>query len=174
VNPLDALLLILLVPFAFRGYFRGFCRESLGLVGVFGGVLVAAAAGPDLAKALLDEHALPPLAAPAVAYAALFLGTIVVAAIAGRIADSLARALLLGGVNRAAGALFGCAKGAAVLGFALLFVEQFAPSSALRNTIAGSRLGRPLEQIAGTVIHVGRQLGGADRQASILSAGNAS
>ena len=89
-----------------------------------------------------------------------------VAALLGRIADGVARALLLGGVNRLAGALFGCAKGAAVLGFALLVFEQVAPSSALRNVIASSRLGRPLEQIAGTVVQKGRQLGaaGAERQ----------
>ena len=167
MNPLDALLLILLVPFAFRGYFRGFCRESLGLVGVFGGVLAAAAAGPQLAQALLDEHALPAFAARPIAYTAIFLGSLLLAALVGRIADGLARALLLGGVNRVAGALFGCVKGAAVLGFALLFFEQVAPSSTLRNVIAASRLGRPLEQIAGTVLQKGRQLGGSggERQA---------
>jgi membrane protein required for colicin V production len=167
VNPLDALLLILLVPFAFRGYFRGFCRETLGLVGIFGGVLAAAAAGQDLAKALLAEHALPGWAAWPVACAAIFLGAVLLAALVGRVADGIARALLLGGVNRVAGALFGCAKGAAVLGFALLLCEQVAPSSALRHIIASSRLGRPLEQIAGSVVQKGRQLGGGtgERQA---------
>jgi len=166
VNPLDALLLVLLVPFAFRGYFRGFCRETLGLIGLVGGVLAAGAAGPDLARALLAERALPGWAAAPVAYAAIFLAAMLVAALLGRIADGVARALLLGGVNRLAGALFGCAKGAAVLGFALLVFEQVAPSSALRNVIASSRLGRPLEQIAGTVVQKGRQLGaaGAERQ----------
>jgi membrane protein required for colicin V production len=166
VNPLDALLLILLVPFAFRGYFRGFCRETLGLVGVFGGALAAAAAGPDLANALLDRHALPAIAAWPVAYAAIFLAAFLLAALAGRAADVLARALLLGGVNRVAGALFGCAKGAAVLGFALLLCEHFVPSSSLTEVIAASRLGRPLEQIAGSVVQKGRQLGAAaERQA---------
>jgi membrane protein required for colicin V production len=167
VNPLDALLLILLVPFAFRGYFRGFCRETLGLVGVFGGVLAAAAAGPDVAEALLDRHVLPGVAAWPVAWAAIFCATFLLASLAGRIADGLARALLLGGVNRAAGALFGCAKGAAVLGFALLLFEQLAPSSSLTKIIAASRLGRPLEQIAGSVVQKGRELGAAtgERQA---------
>jgi len=160
VNPLDALLLILLVPFALRGYFRGFCRETLGIVGVFGGVLAAAALGPDLAQALLDERALPALAARPIAWTAIFLATLLLAALVGRVADGLARALLLGGVNRVAGALFGCVKGAAVLGFALLLFEQVAPSTQLRNVIAGSRLGRPLEQIAGSVVQKGRQLGG--------------
>jgi membrane protein required for colicin V production len=92
---------------------------------------------------------------------------VLLAALVGRIADGIARALLLGGVNRVAGALFGCAKGAAVLGFALLLCEQVAPSSALRHIIASSRLGRPLEQIAGSVVQKGRQLGGGtgERQA---------
>ncbi|HYR96350.1 MAG TPA: CvpA family protein [Candidatus Binatus sp.] len=159
MNPLDALLVILLVPFAFRGYFRGFCRETLGLVGIFGGVLAAAAAGPGFAQALVDQKALPAVAAWPVACAAIFVTVLVVAAIAGRIADGIARALLLGGVNRVAGALFGCAKGAAVLGFALLLSERLIASPSLTKVIAASRLGRPLEQIAGSVVQKGRQLG---------------
>src|SRR5882724_5984440 len=111
MSPLDAILLILLVPFAFRGWWRGFCRETLGLVGLSGGVLAAAAAGPALAQALLARHLVPPGAALPVAWAALFVGTFVIADLVGRIADRLARALLLGGVNRVAGAFFGSMKG---------------------------------------------------------------
>ena len=161
MNPLDALLLILLIPFAFRGYFRGFCRETLGLVGLFGGVFAAAAVGPGRAPALGARHVLPAVAAWPIAWAAIFLAAFVLAALAGRIADGLARALLLGGVNRVAGALFGCAKGAAVLGFALLLSEQLVSSTSLTKAIAASRLGRPLAEIAGSVVHRGRQLGAA-------------
>ena len=161
MSPLDALLLILLVPFAFRGWWRGLCRETFGLVGLSGGVLAAAAAGPDLAKVFLDRHLLPPAAALPVAWAALFVGTFVVADLVGRITDRLARALLLGGVNRLAGAAFGSLKGATLLGFALLFAERLFPSPALEQTIARSRLGRPLEQIAASVIATGRELRGA-------------
>jgi len=159
VNPLDALLLILLVPFALRGWWRGFCRESLALVGLVGGILAAAAAGPEVAKAIVARRLLPPPAALFAAWATIFIVACMVAAIVGRIADRLVRALLLGGVNRFAGALFGSAKGAAVLGFALLVAEQVLPSPALTKTIADSRLGRPLERIAGSVIHTGRELG---------------
>ena len=34
MNQLDALLLLLLTPFALRGYWRGFCREIFGLGGI--------------------------------------------------------------------------------------------------------------------------------------------
>src|SRR4029450_2019408 len=37
VSPLDALLLILIVSFALRGWWRGFCRETLALIGLVGG-----------------------------------------------------------------------------------------------------------------------------------------
>ena len=158
MSPLDAILLILLVPFALRGWWRGFCRETLALVGLFGGVLAAAAGGPELARALVEKRLLSPAAALPVAWVAIFVGAFVAADLVGRLADRLARTLLLGGVNRLAGAFFGSAKGAAFLGFALLLIERLLPSPALEQTIARSRLGRPLEQIADSVIATGREL----------------
>jgi membrane protein required for colicin V production len=159
VNQLDALLLVLLIVFALRGWWRGFCRESLGLAGLFGGVLAAAAAGPHLAEALLARRLVPAAVALPVAWAAIFVATWMVAALVGHLADRLVRALLLGGLNRFAGAVFGSAKGAALLGFLLLLAEHVTPSPALARVIASSRLGRPLEQIAGSVVATGRELG---------------
>jgi len=161
VSPLDALLLILLVPFAVRGWWRGFCRETLALIGLVVGALGAAAAGPQLASVLRARTVLPPVAALPVAWALIFLAAWVTAAFLGLVADRLARALLLGGLNRLAGALFGSVKGAALLGFALLLAEQVVPSPALTKVIAASRLGRPLEQVAVGVVRTGRELGAA-------------
>src|SRR6266481_880564 len=56
MNQLDVLLLVLLLPFTFRGYSRGFCREAFGLAGSIAGVLAAGAVGPAAAKVLLDER----------------------------------------------------------------------------------------------------------------------
>jgi membrane protein required for colicin V production len=159
VSPLDALLLVLLVPFALRGWWRGFCRETLALAGVLCGVLAAAATGPRVAAILVEQRLLSESLALPVAWAGIVLGTCLVAAIIGRIADWLVRALLLGGVNRVAGALFGGLKGAAFLGFGLLLAEHAAPSSGLTRAIATSRLARPLEQIANSVVAHGRDLG---------------
>ena len=158
MNQLDALLLILLVPFALRGWWRGFGRESLGLAGLFAGALAAAAAGPVLAKMLGDAHLVPPAFALPVAWGAIFVAAWAVAAILGAVADRVVRAMLLGGVNRLAGAAFGAAKGAVVLGFGLLVAEHSLPSTSLRTVVARSRLGRPLEQLAGSVVERGRGL----------------
>jgi len=157
VNHLDALLLVLLVPFALRGYWRGFCREGLGLVGLFVGAFAAAGFGPTLAASLVASKVGPPYVALPVAYAAIFAVVWVLASVLGRIADRIARALFLGGVNRVGGALLGSAKGATVLGFALLLAAR-APG--LADTIESSRLGRPLMQLAGSVLGSGHLLHG--------------
>jgi membrane protein required for colicin V production len=159
VNQLDALLLILLVAFALRGWWRGFCRESLALAGLFGGALAAAALGPQVADEFVTRQLLPPPVARVVGWGAVFLATWIAATLLGLIADRLARALFLGGVNRFAGALFGGAKGAALAGFALLLAEHSFPSPMLTRMIGTSMLGRPLEQMAGSVVATGRELG---------------
>src|SRR5205823_983047 len=99
------------------------------------------------------------MAAQPLGWAFVFVGTWVVAALLGRIAERLASALLLGGFNRVAGMLFGSAKAAALMGFTLLLIERAAPASAVSQKIAESRLGRPLEHMAGTVAEAGHAPG---------------
>jgi membrane protein required for colicin V production len=152
VSHLDALLLVLLVPFALRGYFRGFCREGLGLVGLFAGAFAAAGFGPTLAESLAASKVVPLWGALPAAYMAIFAAVWVMAAVLGMVADRIARALFLGGVNRIGGAVLGSAKGATVLGFILLLAAR-APG--LADTIESSRLGRPLMQLAGHVLGTG-------------------
>ena len=158
MNQVDALLLVVLLPFALRGWVRGFCRESLGLGGLVGGILLAAAGGPPLASALIARGLLAPFTAHLVAPAVLFLVATVSARLLGVLAERLARALLLGSVNRIAGLVFGTLKGAAAIGFALLFVQRVAPSS-LAEMVAGSRLASPLTRLAAGIVDAGRDLG---------------
>jgi len=161
VNQLDALLLILLIPFTLRGWWRGFCRETFALAGLVGGALAAAALAPQVAAALVERGIARPAMALPLAWAGVFVAAWFAAGVLGLIADRMARALFLGGVNSAAGAVFGSVKGAALLGFGLLLAQYVAASPKLDRVIASSRLGRPLEQMAGSVVATGRQLGGA-------------
>jgi len=152
VNQLDALLLVLLVPFALRGYWRGLCREGLGLLGLFVGAFAAAGFGPKLAESLVAHQFGPPYVALPVAYMVIFFAVWVMASVLGMVTDRIARALFLGGLNRVGGVVLGSAKGATVLGFILLFAAR-APGMA--DTIESSRLGRPLMQLAGSVLGTG-------------------
>lgn len=156
MNQVDALLLVLLVPFALRGYWRGFCRESLGLAGLVLGALAATAGGSAVAGVLVARHLLPPVAAVAAAYAGIFIAVNLASHGLGVLADRLVRAVFLGGLNRAAGAVFGLAKGAALLGFGLLLAERVVASPGFDDVVAHSRLGRPLTQLATSVVATGR------------------
>src|SRR5437870_13637790 len=113
MNQLDVLLLVLLLPFTFRGYSRGFCREAFGLAGSITGVLAAGAMGPAAAKVLLAERLAPPVAAQALGRAVVFVRTWGGAARLGRIAARRACPVPLGRLNRFAALLFGSAQGAA-------------------------------------------------------------
>src|SRR5438552_15592577 len=115
MNQLDVLLLVLFLPFTFRGYFRGLCREIFGLAGSIAGVIAAGAVGPAAAKVLLDEHLVPPVAAHPLGWAVVFVGTWVGAALLGRVADRLASAVPLAGRHPFAGMLFASARGTAPL-----------------------------------------------------------
>jgi membrane protein required for colicin V production len=158
VNQIDALLLVLLVPFALRGWWRGLLREFSALTGLVGGVLVAVAFEPAVAAAVVERGLLPAVAASVAAYIALFLAVYLGASLVGAVADRVARTLLLGGINRMAGIAFGLAKGAVLLGFGLSMVQRLAPSRALDELIASSELGRPLTRFAELVVDAGRNL----------------
>ena len=155
MNRVDVLLIVLLTPFALRGLWRGLCRESFGLAGLVGGAATAGAIGPQLAGALVARDWLSPLVAGPTAFAGVFVATALVANLLGLLADRLVRALLLGGVNRVAGAAFGLAKGAMVGGFLLLLAEHLAPSRVLTGEVDRSTLGRPLVQLAARLLATG-------------------
>jgi membrane protein required for colicin V production len=155
VSRLDAFLLGVLALFALRGLARGFFRECFGLAGVVAGVALAATWGPQLARTLLP---LVPerQAAFVAAWAVCVLGAVVVAGLAGRIVERLARALFLGIPSRLGGAVVGSVKGAALLGVGLLAAERLVPSTT--EAVAASRLGPPLTHFARRVLDAGRPL----------------
>jgi membrane protein required for colicin V production len=160
VNQLDAIVVVLLVPFGLRGLWRGLLREGCGLAGVIGGVFAGVVWGPEVARLLEQRAILGGRGAHAVALVAIFAGVCLVAHLLGALLDRLARAILLGGLNRTAGLAFGLAKGAAVLGFALLVLQRLVPGGALAEVIETSTLGGPLTQFALGVVEVGRGLAG--------------
>jgi membrane protein required for colicin V production len=158
VNQIDALLLVVLVPFALRGWVRGFCRETFGFGGLVGGVVLAAAGGPPLAAAIESRGWLSPLGARVAAPVGLYVATVATAHVLGVLAERLARALLLGGVNKIAGLSFGALKGAALIGFGLLLMQRIVPSATLDEVVASSRLASPLTRLAAGIVDAGRGL----------------
>ena len=158
MTQVDALLLGGVAPFAVRGFFRGFCREGFGLVGLVGGCFVGAAGASQLGAVLAARDYLQePWARPG-AFALLFLATVVAANLLGRLAHRLVRVILLGWLNRVLGVVLGALKGATLIGFGLLAAERLLTSPALSERLSASRLARPLERLAIAVLETGRGL----------------
>ncbi len=158
MNQVDVILLVLLVPFALRGLFRGLLREAAALAGLVVGVIVAADRWKELAPVLAERTGLSADAATVVAPAAIFLVVYLAAVLVGAIAHRVARTLFLGPVDRTAGFVFGAAKGAVACGFALLLAQRLVPGPALSEQLAASRVAMPLVNLAAAIAQRGTPL----------------
>ncbi|MDW8468331.1 MAG: CvpA family protein [Burkholderiales bacterium] len=102
------------------GLWRGLVREIVSLAGWVMAFLAANLLAGPLAAHVPQEIPSPELRALA-AFVAVFVATLVLASLAALLLSRLVRAVGLGGVDRALGALFGAARAAVVLAvFALL------------------------------------------------------
>ena len=114
-----AVLLLLLVLFALRGFWRGFLREALGLAGlVLAGVLVVGWSEP-IATMLAAAVAISPLTARLVSAVGLALAVFLAVRVLGGLVARLTAALFLRPIDRVAGVGLGLAEGTALLGLAL-------------------------------------------------------
>jgi len=157
MNAVDLVLVFLLLLWALRGYWRGFFRESFGLIALGGGIAMAiqfAALGAGL---LQQRFRLPPPVDAGVAFVAIFVVVHTLLNLMGMLLDRLASALFLRGINRLAGAAFGAGKGAAILGLVLLFFHLFPLVPELDQQIMNSAIGRPLVNAAGDAVRFALQ-----------------
>jgi membrane protein required for colicin V production len=157
VSKVDAVLALLLLPFALQGWRRGLCREGFDLVGLVGGLITAAAAAPGVAAALSAQGA-PQLVAFPIALIGILVVSMAIARLVGSLVAQAMHAVLLGGVDQVAGIVFGALKGAAYLGLLLMLLERLVPSPAVQMAIQASILGPPLMHVASSAIAVGRSV----------------
>jgi len=157
MNAVDLVLIFLLLLWALRGYWRGFFRESFGLIALIGGIAMAiqfAALGAGL---LQQRFRIPAPVDAGIAFVAIFLVVHTLVNLLGVLFDRIAGALFLRGINRLAGAVFGAGKGAAILGLLLLFLHLFPLVPELDAQIMHSTIGRPLVNAAGDAVRFALQ-----------------
>jgi len=119
MNPLDWLLVLLLVYSVVRAFLRGFFQEAFALAGLIFGFLFACWFYRPLAlnlTGLITSAAIAELAA----FLLILAGTMIAATLFGKLLRHTASAIGLGFVDRLLGAAFGLVRGA-FLGVALLF-----------------------------------------------------
>jgi membrane protein required for colicin V production len=155
VSALDAILIAVLAAFGLRGFFRGFVRETASLVAIVAGAAGVVFYAGHLAELLMARGIAEAELALVAAGAGTFLVIYLAVTIAGWAIDRLAHAIFLGPLVRALGIAFAVAKGAVVLGFALIVAQQWAPTVLDRARLAQSRLAPPMVALARALVAEG-------------------
>lgn len=126
MNLLDLGILILLGLITLRGYYRGLFQELAVLVGVVGGVVVAAHTYLRLA-ALAQRWITDPLHARWIAFAVVLVAVYWLTRLVAHFLQRLLYHLYLDFFDRLLGGTFALAKGALLLGFGLMFLGVLLP-----------------------------------------------
>lgn len=154
---IDVALVLLLILSTLRGFFRGLLREGFGFAGLVIGLLAAMAFADDGARLLVSRVELPEAASLGVAFVGVFVLIHALFTLFGLLIDRLVASPLTRFLNGAGGALFGLAKGAAVLAFALLFLRLFPVVPGLDERIIASPVASPMASAAATALRFGWQ-----------------
>jgi membrane protein required for colicin V production len=126
MNLLDLGILILLGLVTVRGYFRGLFQELAVLVGVVGGAMAASRAYLQLAD-LLAPWVTDPQYARIIAFAAILVVVYWLTRLVAHLLQQILYRLYLDFLERLLGAGFALAKGALLIGFALMFIALVLP-----------------------------------------------
>ena len=141
MNLLDLGIIVLLGLITVRGFFRGLFQEVAVLVGVVGGVVAAAHTYLRLAS-LLEPWITDPQHARWVAFAVVFVAVYWLTRLVAHYLQRLLYHLYLDFIDRLLGGVFALAKGALLIGFALMLLGVVMPrdSQLLKGSVAAPHL----------------------------------
>lgn len=157
MNWIDLTLLVVLLVFGLRGYFRGLFREVFSLLGLVAGFVGAARYAEPLAGLVATYWNATPIILKGVAFVICFFTIYALFNVAGWLLHRSAKVLFLQTVNRLGGVVLGVGKGAALAAlvvFALTSTTLVPPSA--REKLDDAYLVSPLARLADTLIRFGK------------------
>jgi len=105
---LDLVIVVFCAFLLAKGIWRGFVKEIAGIVAVIGGVAVSflfhAQIQPHISSFVAEKYV------QLASYVLVFLGFYLIVMMLGKLLDKTLRSIMLGGINRILGALFGFIK----------------------------------------------------------------
>jgi membrane protein required for colicin V production len=157
VNWIDLTLLVVLLLFGLRGYFRGLFREVFSLLGLFAGFIGAARYAEPLARHFEASWNAPPIVLKGVVFMICFFLIYLVFNLAGWLLHRSAKVLFLRTVNRMGGVVLGVGKGTALAALAIFALTSttLMPRSA-REKLDSAYLVSPLSHLADRLIRFGK------------------
>jgi membrane protein required for colicin V production len=127
MNPLDWIIALVLAYSVFRAAMRGFFREAFALLGLIIGFLLACWNYRSAAESLRGLVTSVPLS-ELLGFLLILFGTMLVAALLGKILSKAVSAIGLGFLDRLGGAIFGMLRGALLVLILLLAMTAFLPT----------------------------------------------
>jgi membrane protein required for colicin V production len=128
MNLLDLGIIVLLALITLRGYYRGLFQELAVLVGIVGGVVVAAHVYLRLAE-LIRPWIADPLYARWAAFAVIFVAVYWLTRLVAHLLQQVLYHLYLDFFDRLLGGTFALVKGALLVGFGLMFLSVVLPKN---------------------------------------------
>ena len=134
-----------------KGFMKGLIREVCSLLGLVMGSWAALTYYPFLSAVIRPYIHLPHYVSSVISFIVIFLALGLLFYFLGRLLTVIFKVILLGGLNRVGGVIFGFLQGALVLCL-LLFLGTTRPApNKLRTELEGSKTARPF-------IYCGREI----------------
>jgi membrane protein required for colicin V production len=131
INLLDLILLIPLLLFAFQGYKKGIIIEVATLVALILGIYAALFFSDYTAGLLTKSFNINKEYLNIIAFIVTFIGVLILVLLLGKMLEKVVNLLLLGFVNKLAGAVFGILKGALLLSILIFLINYFDVNSSI-------------------------------------------
>ncbi len=143
MNLVDILIWAVLLVFVIKGFLRGLVREVCSLFGLVGGGWAAFKYYQFLADAIRSFISLPHQLALALAFILIFLVMGLLFFLIGHLLTVIFKIMLLGGINRVGGVLFGLLEGAFILCLVLYFCTSQHVPEKVKAPLLRSKTARP-------------------------------
>lgn len=155
MNVLDIIFIIPLLWLGYRGFQKGFIIELSSLVALILGIYIAINFSGFTASWLTENFDISEKYLTIISFVVTFIGVVFGVFMIGKILEKFIDVLLLGFVNKIAGAAFGIIKAAFLISVILWIINSFDSGGDYiikQETRKGSVLYGPIESFAPTVI----------------------
>ncbi|MFO7576385.1 MAG: CvpA family protein [Pelovirga sp.] len=157
---IDIAILVIIGAFLLKGLIRGLLKEVCSLLGLVLGGVFAFTLHPGLARLLQENFSIPAQLSVWGASLAIFLVVVIIFGVLGFVLSRFVKMVMLGGLNRLTGALFGVVQAVVVLSMVLVALGSQVAPDAVRQMMSASQLAPPFVTLGETLLLEGRELAG--------------
>jgi len=158
LNLVDIIILVMLGVFLLKGVLRGLLKEVCSLLGLVCGGLLAFYLHLPLAQWLMELFHWPSKLCITLAFLTVFIGTLLLFGTLGYVLNRFLKLVLLGGLNRLAGGLFGFLQGVLLLALILFALAAAPVPDGVSRQLRASELSPPFVRLGESVFLSSRNL----------------